>query len=259
MSLFEAILLGIIQGLTEFLPVSSSGHLEIGHYLFGLDTESSFAFTLTVHGATVLSTIVVFRRDIADLARGALRLEMNAETRYLIMILISMVPVGIVGLLFKDLVESLFTGNIVFVGFMLLVTACLLFVTRYFQDRGKEISGIRALIIGVAQAFAVLPGISRSGATIATGMMLGISREKIAAFSFLMVIAPIIGANILELANRDVDLTVTDYMPLLIGFLAAFGSGYFACRVMISLVKRSKLIWFSVYCTVMGLSAIFIF
>ncbi len=256
MSSLEAFMLGILQGLTEFLPVSSSGHLELGHYLFGIDPENGFAFSLAVHGATVLSTIVVFRKEIAGLIAGALAFRMNNETRYLLLMALSMIPIAFSGIFLKDRIEALFSGNVVFVGSMLLITATLLFMTRFFSDKGYEINWSRALLIGVAQAFAVLPGISRSGATIATGMMLGVSRDKIAAFSFLMVLVPVIGANILKFAGGEAEFMVTEVRPLVIGFIAAFIAGYFACRGMIALVRKSKLVWFSIYCMVVGLVAI---
>ncbi|MBE0675796.1 MAG: undecaprenyl-diphosphate phosphatase [Bacteroidales bacterium] len=256
MSWIEALILGLVQGLTEFLPVSSSGHLELGKALFGVDFETGMGFTVAVHGATVLSTLVVFRKQIASLVRGALKFRWNDETRYIVLILLSMVPVGLAGLFFKDQIESLFSGNIVLVGSMLLVTASLLFLTHFFTDKGREISFWRALLIGIAQAVAVIPGISRSGATIATGMILGISRSKVAEFSFLMVLLPVIGANVLEFSGFAGGPGSTTVFVVMIGFTAAFVAGLVACRVMIELVKSSRLWWFSVYCVVAGVAAI---
>lgn len=256
MSWFEALILGLVQGLTEFLPVSSSGHLEIGKALFGTDVEESFAFTVAVHGATVLSTLVVFRREILALILGVLKFRYNVETKYVLMLLLSMIPVGIVGLYFRDSVESLFSGNLVLVGLMLLVTASLLVLTGFFADRGREMNFGRALLTGLAQALAVIPGISRSGATIATGMMLGVDRSRVAEFSFLMVLLPVIGANLMEFAGREGTPGSTNIVAIAFGFVAAFLAGLFACKVMIALVKRSKLWWFSIYCVVVGLLAI---
>ncbi|MFO7852269.1 MAG: undecaprenyl-diphosphate phosphatase [Bacteroidota bacterium] len=257
MNLLEAIILGIIQGLTEFLPVSSSGHLEIGKYLFDIEAQSSFAYSVAVHGATVLSTLLVFRKEVASLTRGTLKFRMNSETHYVLKIIVSMVPVVIVGLFFEDEVASLFNGNIIFVGSMLLVTAGLLIVSSVMKDRRKEINYFHAFIIGIAQAFAVLPGISRSGATISTGLMLGNKKENLARFSFLMILIPIIGANILKLIRGDfsADSSVGP-LAIIAGFIAAFITGYIACRWMINIVKRGKLYWFGIYCLIIGSIAI---
>jgi undecaprenyl-diphosphatase len=257
MSWIEALILGLVQGLTEFLPVSSSGHLELGKAILGVDLDAGLGFTVAVHGATVLSTVVVFRKQIAALARGVMTFRWNDETKYILLILWSMIPVGLAGVFFKDEIESLFSGNIVMVGAMLLVTALLLFLTHFFTDKGRKISFGRALLIGIAQAVAVIPGISRSGSTIATGMILGISRDKIAEFSFLMVLLPVIGANVLEFSGAAGAPGSTTFIAIIIGFIAAFGSGLIACRVMIELVKRSSMWWFSIYCVVAGLIAIF--
>ncbi|MEA1886978.1 MAG: undecaprenyl-diphosphate phosphatase [Bacteroidota bacterium] len=257
MNLLEAIILGIIQGLTEFLPVSSSGHLEIGKYLFDINPQSSFAYSVAVHGATVLSTIVVFRKEVISLTSGTLKFSMNRETQYVLKIFVSMIPVVAVGLFFEDEVAALFNGNIIFVGSMLLVTAALLIVSSVMKDRRKEINYFHAFIIGLAQALAVLPGISRSGATISTGLMLGNKKENLARFSFLMVLIPIIGANIHKLLKGDfsADSTVGP-LAIITGFIAAFVTGYIACRWMINLVKRGKLYWFGIYCLIIGLLAI---
>ncbi len=256
MSWFEAMILGLIQGLTEFLPVSSSGHLEIAKSLFGVNPEASFYFTVAVHGATVLSTIVVFWKEIVTLAKGTLKFRMNDETSYVLKIIVSMIPVGIAGLLLKDPIERMFNGNMVFVGFMLLITSLLLAGAHFIRKRDRTITYLDAFIIGIAQAFAVIPGISRSGATIATGLMIGNSKDKIAKFSFLMVLVPVIAANLLEILTGEISSGSSGAGIILIGFFAAFFSGYLACRWMVELVKRSKLIWFSIYCVITGLLSV---
>ena len=258
MNWFEAIALGLIQGLTEFLPISSSGHLEIAKSLLGIDPEANFYFTIAVHGATVLSTIVVFWKEIIELITGTLKFKMNDETSYVLKLIVSMIPVGIAGLLLKDPIEKLFNGNIIFVGFMLLVTSALLASAHFIRKKDREIGYLDALVIGIAQAIAVIPGISRSGATISAGLVIGNSKDKIARFSFLMVLAPIIGANILEIMSGEVNPGSSSAGIILIGFLAAFISGYLACRWMIGLVKKSKLIWFSIYCLIIGMLSIFL-
>ncbi|RLD63410.1 MAG: UDP-diphosphatase [Bacteroidetes bacterium] len=258
MNWIEALILGLVQGLTEFLPVSSSGHLEIGKALFGIYSEQSLIFTVVVHGATVLSTIVVFRKEIAKLFEGLFKIEWNSETQFITKLLVSMVPVAIVGLFFKDFVESLFQSNVAFVGIMLVITATILTLSFYAKSKNKEISFLDSFIIGIAQAFAVLPGISRSGSTIATGLLLGNKKEKIAEFSFLMVIIPILGENFLDLIKGDfVSNATIGTLPLVVGFIAAFISGLFACKWMVEIVKRGKLIYFAIYCLIIGLVAIF--
>ncbi|MCY1635837.1 undecaprenyl-diphosphate phosphatase [Marinifilum sp. D737] len=260
MNWIEALILGLLQGLTEFLPVSSSGHLELGKALLGVDAENNLAFTVIVHGATVLSTIIVFRKDILSLFKDVFHFQWNESTQYLFKIAISMIPIGIVGVFFKDEVSELFDNNgiLLLVGCMLLVTATLLGFTYYAKQKDKEISFKDALIIGLAQTFAILPGISRSGATIATGLLLGNRKADIAKFSFLMVLVPIIGENILCLANGEFtsqgNIEVT---PLIVGFFAAFISGLLACSWMIKLVKKGKLIYFAIYCLIIGVIAIF--
>ncbi|HOX75287.1 MAG TPA: undecaprenyl-diphosphate phosphatase [Bacteroidales bacterium] len=256
MNWLESIILGIIQGLTEFLPVSSSGHLEIAKALFGVDAESSFYFTVAVHGATVLSTIVVFWKEIVSLFKGFIKFRMNDETSYIFKILISMIPVGFVGLLLKDRVEALFNGNLIFVGSMLIITAALLALAHFIKKRERSIGYLDALIIGIAQAVAVIPGISRSGATIATGLMIGNRKDEIARFSFLMVLIPVIGANLLEIVSADSGATGNGLVTIIIGAIAAFISGYLACRWMIGLVRKSKLIGFAAYCAAAGLLSI---
>jgi undecaprenyl-diphosphatase len=256
MTWFESLVLGLIQGLTEFLPVSSSGHLEIAKSLFGVNPEASFYFTVAVHGATVLSTLVVFRKEIIALLKGTFKFRMNEETSYILKLIVSMAPVGLAGILLKDHIERMFSGDIIFVGFMLLITALLLAGAHFIRKRDRNITYLDALIIGVAQAVAVIPGISRSGATIATGLMIGNSKDEIARFSFLMVLVPVIGANLMEVFSGEAGGNSTGPGIIIIGFLAAFVSGYLACRWMIALVKRSRLIWFSIYCAAIGLLSI---
>ena len=257
MDWIQALILGIIQGLTEYLPVSSSGHLAIGQAFFGMDDgEDNLMFTVAVHVATVLSTLVVLWREIAWLFKGVVKCEMNAETKYLLNIVVSMIPVGIVGLFFKDQVEEAFGSGLMLVGFCLLITASLLIFSYYARPRQKEdISWKDALIIGIAQAVAVLPGVSRSGSTIATGIMLGNKKEKLAQFSFLMVIPPILGEALLDVLKAmkgEAVMGSIELIPLLVGFLAAFLSGCLACKLMINLVKRGKLIYFGIYCAILG-------
>lgn len=258
MSLIEAIILGVIQGLTEFLPVSSSGHLEIGKVLLGVDVEESLSFTVAVHGATVLSTIVVFWSEILSILKGVFKFRWNTETHFASLIIISMIPVGIVGVFLKDRVESLFTGNLLLVGFMLLITSSLLAISMYVKHKTERPIGyLDALIIGIAQAFAVIPGISRSGATISTGILLGKNKSEVASFSFLMVLIPIIGANLIDLLKGDFSSGASvSAAPIIAGFIAAFVAGFAACKWMVALIKRGKLIWFSIYCLVVGLVSI---
>ncbi len=261
MNWFEALVLGIIQGLTEYLPVSSSGHLAIGQALFGMnDGADNLMFTVAVHVATVLSTIVVLWSEIDWIVRGLFRCEMNAETKYALNILVSMIPVGIVGLFFKDEVEAVFGSGLLVVGCCLLITATLLTFSYYAKPRQKtHISWKDALIIGIAQAIAVLPGVSRSGSTIATGLILGNKKESLAQFSFLMVIPPILGEALLDVMKivkgEDVMGSIGT-LPLLVGFVAAFLSGCLACKWMISIVKRGKLIYFGIYCAIVGVITI---
>lgn len=256
MSWFEALILGLVQGLTEYLPVSSSGHLAIGSALFGIEGEENLAFTIVVHVATVCSTLVILWKEIDWIFKGLFKFEMNAETRYVINILISMIPIGIVGLFFKDQVEAIFGSGLLVVGCMLLVTALLLAFSYYAKPRPKEnISMKDAFIIGVAQACAVLPGLSRSGSTIATGLLLGDNKVKLAQFSFLMVIPPILGEALLDgiklIKGEDVAGDIPT-LSLMVGFLAAFISGCLACKWMINIVKKGKLIYFAVYCAIVG-------
>lgn len=258
MNFFEAVILGIIQGLTEFLPVSSSGHLELGKAILGVNIEENLLFTVVVHGATVLSTIVVFFSEIKKLIVESVHFKMNDSLSFVLKILLSMLPVLLVGLFLEDKVEGLFSGNIRFVGFMLLITAGLLSLTYFHKSDGKKkINFWDALIIGIAQAMAVIPGISRSGATISTGILLGNKREEITRFSFLMVLIPIIGANILSIMDAgNVQNSGIGYGVLIAGFIAAFISGLFACSWMIKIVKKGKLIYFAAYCAIIGLITI---
>ena len=261
MSWFEALILGLIQGLTEYLPVSSSGHLAIGQALFGMnDGADNLMFTVAVHVATVLSTIVILWSEIDWILKGLFKCELNAETKYVLNIIVSMIPVGIVGLFFKDQVEEIFGSGLLVVGFCLLITASLLLFSYYAKPRQKEhISWKDALVIGIAQAIAVLPGVSRSGSTIATGLMLGNKKESMAQFSFLMVIPPILGEALLDvlkmLKGEDV-MGGIETLPLVIGFLAAFLSGCVACKWMINIVKKGKLIYFGIYCAIVGVVTI---
>lgn len=257
MSWLEALILGLVQGLTEFLPVSSSGHLELGKYLLDINAEKSLIFTVVVHGATVLSTIVVFYKDILQLLKGLFAFKWNEETKYIAKLAFSMIPVGIVGVFFAEEVEQFFDGNIVFVGSMLLVTSLLLTFTFFAKSNTRDINFLDAMIIGIAQALAVLPGISRSGATISTGLVIGNKKTLVTRFSFLMVLVPIIGANLKDIAEGS--MTANEgigWVPLLVGFIAAFISGLVACRWMIRIVNRGKLIYFAIYTALVGTTAI---
>ena len=256
MNWFEAIVLGLIQGLTEFLPVSSSGHLELGKYLFGINADANFYFSVAVHGATVLSTIVVLWKEIADLFKGFFKFRMNDETKYVLKILVSMIPVGIAGFFLTEIVDNYFTGNMVVLGIQFVITAGILLLPLLIKPKERPISYIDSFIIGIAQAIAVLPAISRSGATIATGLMLGNKKEDIAKFSFLMVLIPIVGANLAELKSGDFSVEGTSFFVIIIGFITAFISGYFACKWMIALVKKGNLTWFAVYCVLVGIFSI---
>lgn len=284
MEWFEAVLLGLIQGLTEFLPVSSSGHLEIGKVLLGVETTEDLLFTTMVHAATVLSTIIVFRKQIWDLLKGFFCgikdwkiteneagkkvFVCNDQTDYLFKIALSMIPIMIVGLFFKDSVESLF-GSIQVVGWALVVTALLLFFSDYASRPGKKsifpaneyrngISYWQAFAIGLGQSFAVIPGLSRSGTTISTGLICGVRRESMAQFSFLMVLVPILGETFLEIVGGEFGASSVGTLPLILGFVSAFLSGLFACKAMVALVKRAKLSWFALYCLVAA-ACVFIF
>ena len=258
MSWIEALLLGLVQGLTEYLPVSSSGHLAIGSALFGIAGEDNLTFTIVVHVATVLSTLVILWKEIAWIFRGLFQFQWNTETRYVLNIIVSMIPVGIVGLFFKDTVEGIFGSGLLVVGCMLLVTASLLAFSYYAKPRQKESISLKdAFIIGLAQACAVMPGLSRSGSTIATGLLLGNSKATLAQFSFLMVILPILGEALLDvlklMKGESLGGAELPMSALVVGFLAAFVSGCVACKWMINVVKRGKLIYFAIYCAIAGL------
>ena len=260
MDWLQALILGVLQGLTEYLPVSSSGHLAIGSALFGINGEENLAFTVMVHVATVLSTLVILWKEVSWLLAGIFKFKMNDEMRYFINILISMVPVGIVGVFFKDYVENIFGEGLLIVGIMLMVTAALLAFSYYAKPRVKENIGWKdALIIGLAQAAAVMPGLSRSGSTIATGLLLGNKKESLAQFSFLMVIPPILGEGLLDVLKAvkgEEAFGNIELLPLIVGFVAAFVSGCLACKWMISIVKKGKLIYFAGYCVIAAVAAI---
>ena len=285
MEWFEAVVLGLLQGLTEFLPVSSSGHLEIGKVLLGVKTTDDLLFTTTVHAATVLSTLVVFRNQILGLLKGFFTglkdwritadadgkkfLQCNDETDYLLKICVSMIPILIVGVFFKDYVEGLF-GSIMVVGVALVITAVLLFFSDMASKPGRKsivapentyrngISYWQAAAVGLGQAFAVIPGLSRSGTTISTGLICGVKREVMAQFSFLMVLVPILGETFLEIIGGEFGTSSVGALPLVLGFVSAFVSGLFACKAMIALVKKAKLSWFALYCLIAA-ACIFIF
>jgi len=259
MSSLEAIILGLIQGLTEFLPVSSSGHLAIGKALFGIET-ADLSFEVVVHAATVLATIVVFWKDILALFRGLFKWQMNSETRYILLIFLSMIPVFIVGMFFKDSVESLFGSGLLVVGCALLVTALLLFLSETLTARrsgeGQKVSWKSALWMGLAQAVAVIPGLSRSGSTIAAGLLSGVSKQEVTRFSFLMVLIPILGEAFLDVVGGDYAASSVGMLQLVLGFIAAFVSGLFACRFMIAMVRKARLKWFALYCVLVGAACI---
>jgi undecaprenyl-diphosphatase len=258
MTWIEALILGLLQGLTEFLPVSSSGHLELGKVILDIEAKENLTFSIIVHAATVLSIIVVFFRDISKLVAGILEFEWNESIIYSAKIFISMIPVAIVGIFFMSEVESVYNGNIVFVGSMLMITASLLLLTYLAKSRDKDVTFRDAFIMGLAQAFAVLPGISRSGATIATGLFLGVRKNLVTRFSFLMVLVPIIGATFFDIIRTNEPEAVTiGFIPLLTGFVTAFLSGLFACSIMLRVVSKGKLIYFAIYCILVASIAIF--
>ncbi len=258
MEIIDAVFLGIIQGLTEFLPVSSSGHLEIGKALLGDNSipEESLMITVVLHFATALSTIVVFRKDVAEIFRGLFSFQWNDEAKFSVKIILSMIPAVIIGLMFEEELEALFGGDLTFVGFMLLITSLLLWLADRAKNTGKPVSYMDSVVIGVAQAIAILPGISRSGATISTSVLLGNDKGKAARFSFLMVVPLILGKIAKDLLSGDLTNTTIEPMPLLAGFIAAFIAGYAACTWMIALVRKSKLSYFAVYCFIVGAIAI---
>ena len=263
MTWWEALILGIIQGLTEFLPVSSSGHLEIGQALLGTAGEENLTFAIVVHAATVLSTLVILWHEVAQLFKGTFTtIKWNQEKDYVAKILVSMIPVFIIGMFFKDQVEGLFGHGLLIVGICLIITAFLLwlseFLTKRINRKRHEVTYRDAIIIGCAQAIAVLPGLSRSGTTIATGLLCGVKKESVAQFSFLMVLIPILGEaflDFLDLLQGEMTTSIS-WLPLLVGFIAAFTTGCFACRFMINIVRKQKLIYFAIYCLCVGTFAI---
>lgn len=267
MEWFEAIILGLVQGLTEFLPVSSSGHLVIGREILGVEESGDLVFEVAVHAATVLSTIVVFRHQIWNLLKGLFRFRYNDETDYILKICVSMIPVFIIGVFFKSFVEGLFASLFV-VGVALLMTALLLFLSDRASNPRREqlpannyrngISYWQALAVGIGQAFAVIPGLSRSGTTISVGLICGVRRDVMAQFSFLMVLVPILGEAFLQMVGGEFTGSTLGVLPVLLGFVSAFLSGLFACKVMIAIVKKARLTWFALYCAVVSL-LIFIF
>ncbi|MDT0606638.1 undecaprenyl-diphosphate phosphatase [Croceitalea rosinachiae] len=258
MEIIDAIILGIIQGLTEFLPVSSSGHLELGKAILGANAipEESLLFTVVLHFATALSTIVIFRKDVLDIFKGLFQFNWNEETQFAVKIIISMIPAAIVGFFLEDFMIVFFDGAIIIVGIMLIITAILLYLADMAKTTNKGVSFRSAFIIGLAQAVAMLPGISRSGATISTSVLLGIDKTKSARFSFLMVVPLIFGKVAKDILGGELSLESSQMAPMTAGFIAAFVAGLFACTWMIQLVKKSKLTYFAIYCLIVGLIAI---
>jgi len=258
MSVIEAFVLGMIQGLTEFLPVSSSGHLEIAQALFGIKGGNNLKFDLILHGATVISTLIVFRKEIADLFLGIFKFRWDDNNKYISKLILSAIPAAIVGVLFEEEIGAMFSGKLIFVGSMLLFTAIILSVANFTRKGTRKIGFVDSLIIGVAQMVAIIPGISRSGATIATGLIIGNDKTNLAKFSFLMVMIPILGAIFMKLVSGELSEGSTlQLLPMLVGFSTAFITGLLACKWMINIVKKGKLIYFAIYCTVIGLIAIF--
>ena len=260
-ALIRAIILGIIQGLTEFLPVSSSGHLELGKYLLNDQSlaEESLLMTVTLHAATALSTIVIFRQDIYRIFRGLFQFRWNEETRFSVNILLSMIPAGLIGFFLEKQIEGFFNRNIVLVGFMLFITGLLLLLADRAKITDRKVRPVSALIVGLAQAIAILPGISRSGATISTSVLLQIDRGEAARFSFLMVVPLILGKMAKDILDGALSSSGEQFIPLIAGFIAAFFTGLWACNWMIRLVKRSKLTWFAGYCFLVGIFAIVLY
>lgn len=258
MDIIDAIILGIVQGLTEFLPVSSSGHLELGKAILGDATlpQESLLFTVVLHFATALSTLVVFRSDVLEILKGLFSFTWNEETRFSLKIVISMVPAALIGLFFEKELESLFGENVILVGFMLIITALLLYLADRARETEKKVSFFNAFVIGISQAIAILPGISRSGATISTSVLLGIDKRRATRFSFLMVVPLILGKMAMDIFGGQIDFESSQMIPLSAGFLAAFIAGLAACTWMIALVRQSKLRYFAIYCFLVGLISI---
>ena len=254
MKIINAIILGIIQGLTEFLPVSSSGHLEIAKAILGENKvgEESLLMTVVLHFATALSTIIIFRKDILEILSGLLQFKNNDSFWFSLKIVLSMIPATFVGVFFNDEIEALFGGALTLVGSMLLVTGLLLFLADKAKASAKKVGIKHAILIGISQAIAILPGISRSGATISTAVLLGIDKEKAARFSFLMVVPLIFGKMAKDILSGDIQYETTTFIPLVIGFIFAFLTGMFACKWMIKLVKNSQLKYFAYYCFAIG-------
>jgi undecaprenyl-diphosphatase len=262
MGIIEALILGLIQGFTEFLPISSSGHIEIGTYILNVEPEDNLIFQLIVHAATTLSTIIVFRKDIADLFKGIFTTKWSESHTYVAKLVLSAIPLAIIGFTLEDYIEEVFAGRVFFIGFMFLLTALLLAMTHFSKGKGGDVSYGKALLIGCAQAIALLPGISRSGTTIATALLVGVDKYKATRFSFLMILMPLVGASLLKLLKYFQDPTITGNIgggAIAVGFLAAFISGWISCVWMINIVKRGKLIYFSAYLLVVGIIAIVTF
>ena len=260
MDISDAVILGIIQGFTEFLPVSSSGHLELGKAILG-DTSlpnESLLFTVVLHFATALSTLVIYRKDVLSIFKGLFQLKWNEDAKFSLKIALSMIPAALVGYFFEAELEQLFSGNILLVGFMLIVTALLLFLADKAKNTNKTVSFPNAFVIGVSQAIAMLPGISRSGATISTSVLLGNDKTKAARFSFLMVVPLIFGKIIKDIVSGELTYSDNNFLILSVGFFVAFISGLFACTWMIKLVRNSKLSYFAIYCFIVGLLSIII-
>ncbi len=257
MDLLESIILGIIQGLTEFLPVSSSGHLELAKVILNQDLgEQGLLMTITLHAATALSTIVIFRKDVVEIFQGLFQFKVNEEMLFSLKVVLSMIPAAFIGLVYNDMIESLFNGNLLLVGSMLMITGVLLFLADRAKNTNKSVGFSQAFIIGIAQAIAILPGISRSGATISTSVLLGVDRGKAARFSFLMVVPLILGKMAKDILGGEFGSESLDMVSLGAGFIAAFITGMLACTWMIALVKRSKLSWFAIYCIFVGVIAV---
>jgi len=256
MTYFEAIILGLIQGITEFLPISSSGHLELVKAILGVEAKNSLIFTVIVHGATVLSTIVVFRKEIYLIFRDLMEVKWNNSAKYVVKLAISAIPIAIAGIFFEKEIENMLFGNVLLVGIMLIITGAMLSSTSLTKVHNKKVSYPGSLIIGLSQVIAIIPGISRSGATIATALLMGVKKDQATRFSFLMVLVPIIAANFKTIITNDLSVGDISITALIIGFVIAFISGLIACQLMIKIVNRGKLIYFAYYCFLIGSIAI---